>query len=124
MARSERSDGRGLLRLPFGLRREQSDFLSETNHEGEVTDFHFLGYYLRRMVSNDVGPPQVYIEIPKPLRVADLGEDVRDDAQDDESTPSRIRTCDLRIRSPLLYPAELWAQNYFYQQFIYYFQVS
>ncbi len=25
------------------------------------------------------------------------------------STPSRIRTCDLRIRSPLLYPAELWA---------------
>ena len=27
------------------------------------------------------------------------------------STPSRIRTCDLRIRSPLLYPAELWAQN-------------
>ena len=27
------------------------------------------------------------------------------------STPSRIRTCDLRIRSPLLYPAELWAQS-------------
>ena len=25
------------------------------------------------------------------------------------STPSRIRTYDLRIRSPLLYPAELWA---------------
>ena len=25
------------------------------------------------------------------------------------STPSRIRTCDLRIRSPLLYPTELWA---------------
>ena len=23
--------------------------------------------------------------------------------------PSRIRTCDLRIRSPLLYPVELWA---------------
>jgi hypothetical protein len=26
-----------------------------------------------------------------------------------DSTPSRIRTYDLRIRSPLLYPAELWA---------------
>ncbi len=25
--------------------------------------------------------------------------------------PSRIRTCDLRIRSPLLYPAELWAHS-------------
>ena len=25
--------------------------------------------------------------------------------------PSRIRTYDLWIRSPLLYPAELWAQN-------------
>ena len=25
------------------------------------------------------------------------------------NTPSRIRTYDLRIRSPLLYPAELWA---------------
>ena len=23
-------------------------------------------------------------------------------------TPSRIRTCDTRIRSPVLYPAELW----------------
>ncbi len=26
-------------------------------------------------------------------------------------TPGRIRTCDLRIRSPLLYPAELQAPN-------------
>jgi hypothetical protein len=26
-------------------------------------------------------------------------------------TPGRIRTCDLRIRSPLLYPAELQAHN-------------
>ena len=25
--------------------------------------------------------------------------------------PSRIRTCDLRIRSPLLYPTELWAHG-------------
>jgi hypothetical protein len=25
--------------------------------------------------------------------------------------PSRIRTCDLRIRSPSLYPTELWAQK-------------
>ena len=24
--------------------------------------------------------------------------------------PSRIRTCDLRIRNPLLYPTELWAR--------------
>ena len=27
------------------------------------------------------------------------------------SAPSRIRTCDLRIRSPALYPTELWAQH-------------
>ena len=26
-------------------------------------------------------------------------------------TPRRIRTFDLRIRSPTLYPAELWAQD-------------
>jgi hypothetical protein len=25
--------------------------------------------------------------------------------------PSRIRTCDLRIRSPSLYPSELWARD-------------
>jgi hypothetical protein len=29
--------------------------------------------------------------------------------QKELNTPSRIRTCDLRIRSPLLYPTELWA---------------
>ena len=27
-------------------------------------------------------------------------------------TPDRIRTCDLRLRRPLLYPAELRAHNY------------
>ena len=50
-------------------------------------------------------------ESPKPLAIADLDDDVRRDATDDESTPGRIRTCDLRIRSPLLYPAELRAQS-------------
>ena len=30
---------------------------------------------------------------------------------DFSGTPGRIRTCDLRIRSPLLYPAELQAQT-------------
>ena len=34
------------------------------------------------------------------------------------STPSRIRTCDLRIRSPLLYPAELWARVLFFEGFL------
>ncbi len=38
-------------------------------------------------------------------------EDAAGDATKNESTPSRIRTCDLRIRSPLLYPAELWARR-------------
>jgi hypothetical protein len=28
-----------------------------------------------------------------------------------DGTPGRIRTCDLRIRSPLLYPAELQAHQ-------------
>ena len=40
----------------------------------------------------------------KPLQIADLSDDMRDNATDDESTPDRIRTCDLRIRNPLLYP--------------------
>jgi len=43
-------------------------------------------------------------ESPKPLRVADLGDGVRVDAKGNESTPSRIRTCDLRIRSPRVTP--------------------
>ena len=35
---------------------------------------------------------------------------------DIESTPSRIRTCDLLIRSQLLYPAELSGQNRFFSK--------
>jgi hypothetical protein len=31
--------------------------------------------------------------------------------QEKGGTPGRIRTCDLRIRSPLLYPAELQAHK-------------
>ena len=46
---------------------------------------------------------------PKSLQVANLSDAVQGDATVSESTPSRIRTCDLRIRSPLLYPTELWA---------------
>ena len=30
--------------------------------------------------------------------------------QENGGAPSRIRTCDLRIRSPTLYPTELWAR--------------
>lgn len=30
------------------------------------------------------------------------------------STPSRTRTCDLRIRNPLLYPAELSGQRVYF----------
>ena len=33
-------------------------------------------------------------------------------SQPQKSTPGRIRTSDLRIRSPLLYPAELWARKW------------
>ena len=36
--------------------------------------------------------------------VANLGEEVRRGATECESTPGRTRTCNLRIRSPLLYP--------------------
>ena len=32
------------------------------------------------------------------------------ETQRNRDAPGRIRTCDLRIRSPLLYPAELRAQ--------------
>ncbi len=38
------------------------------------------------------------------LQVANLGEEVRRGATKCESTPGRTRTCNLRIRSPLLYP--------------------
>jgi len=41
---------------------------------------------------------------PNPLRVAGLCEDVRRGATKCESTPGRIRTCNQRIRNPLLYP--------------------
>ena len=36
---------------------------------------------------------------PNPLQVAELGDGVRSHASESESTPDRIRTCDLRIRS-------------------------
>jgi hypothetical protein len=45
--------------------------------------------------------------------ITGLDEAVQPDANRTRSTPSRIRTCDLRIRSPLLYPAELWAQFFY-----------
>lgn len=32
--------------------------------------------------------------------------------REEPNTPSRIRTYDLRIRSPLLYPTELWARRF------------
>ena len=32
-----------------------------------------------------------------------------------KSTPGRIRTCDLRIRSPELYPAELRAHSKYFR---------
>ncbi len=37
--------------------------------------------------------------VANPLRVADLGDDVREDEAENESTPGRIRTCDLPARS-------------------------
>ncbi len=41
---------------------------------------------------------------PKPLRIAELDEGVQKGAKDCESTPGRTRTCNQRIRNPLLYP--------------------
>ncbi len=38
------------------------------------------------------------------------------------NAPGRIRTCDLRIRSPLLYPTELRAQPFIKKRFIILFQ--
>ena len=35
--------------------------------------------------------------------------DVHDDDKRKSGAPNRIRTCDLRFRKPMLYPAELWA---------------
>ena len=52
---------------------------------------------------------EVQKKTPKPLQIADLSDEEHSNACECDSTPSRIRTCDLRIRSPLLYPAELWA---------------
>lgn len=37
--------------------------------------------------------------------------DVEEKTSQTESTPRRIRTSDRRIRSPMLYPAELWARD-------------
>ena len=46
----------------------------------------------------------------KPLCIAEDSETMRQDATQRENTLGRIRTCDLRIRSPLLYPTELRGQ--------------
>lgn len=43
----------------------------------------------------------------KVLQIEELCEDLRDNASEDESIPGRTRTCNLWIRSPLLYPVEL-----------------
>ena len=49
----------------------------------------------------------------KSLQMADLGAEKElmssNDIGKNSNTPDRIRTCDLRIRNPLLYPAELRA---------------
>ncbi len=51
----------------------------------------------------------------KPLQMADLGTErepmAPNDTGQESNTPGRIRTCDLRIRNPLLYPTELRALN-------------
>ena len=49
-------------------------------------------------------------ESPNPLRLASLGEAMRDSATPYDSTPGRTRTCNRRIRNPLLYPIELRAR--------------
>ena len=50
---------------------------------------------------------------PKPLQMVDLGTKKEPLSSTDigskTNTPGRTRTCDLRIRNPLLYPAELRA---------------
>jgi Phage integrase family len=49
-------------------------------------------------------PPPRNGTSPNSLRVAGLCEDVRRGASECDSTPGRIRTCNQRIRNPLLYP--------------------
>ena len=46
--------------------------------------------------------PEAQRESPKPLAIADLSDDVRGDATESESAPSRTRTLNLLIKSQLL----------------------
>ena len=46
--------------------------------------------------------PPAQEELPKPLQIKDLGDDVRRDAKDSESAPCRNRTYNLLIKSQLL----------------------
>ena len=40
-------------------------------------------------------------------KIRNIGLSLKDGGEPKNGAPDRIRTCDLRIRSPLLYPAEL-----------------
>ncbi len=46
---------------------------------------------------------------PNPLQNTGVSDVVRGEATESQNTPGRTRTCNLRIRSPLLYPVELRA---------------
>ena len=165
-------------------RRLESDFLTDTNHEGEITDFHSLRHTCGAWFAMSGAHPKVVQQVmrhstitltmdtyghlfpgqeadavigmrdllftlpealratgtddncqlgtgdaqraaretrrtdaracddrtmpaaqkksPKPLQIADLGDDVRRDAKENESRPGRTRTRDQGIMSPLL----------------------
>ena len=164
-------------------KREESDFLAVTNHQGEELDFHALrhttgswlalqgihpniiktvmrhstitltmdtyGHLLPDQHADAIGgmvnmlagiapaaatgtagkPPPVQRTVGTPndamecesVRAVDESADMRqtlefprrseDDEAENRNTPGRIRTCDRRIRNPLLYPAELRGQS-------------
>jgi integrase len=168
-------------------KREESDFLAVSNHDGETLDFHSLrhtcgswlalqgvhpnvvktvmrhstitltmdtyGHLLPDQHADAIGgmvnmlaektplaatgtagsPPPVQRTVGTPnhanecesVRGDDETADMRqtlefprkteDDAVKNGSTPGRIRTCDRRIRNPLLYPAELRGHVVFVQ---------
>ncbi len=175
--------------------RQQGDFLAETNHEGETTDFHCLRHTCGAWLAMTGAHPKVVQQVmrhqaitltmdtyghlfpgqeaeaisrmrqllgtprdsmeatgtddaaansrnqaqrqaqqtgrktlhgiasgcentptdsgednkPNLLLDADVSDTLREDATEDKNTPGRTRTCNLRIRSPLLYPVELRA---------------
>ena len=94
-----------LPELPEALRATGTDHAAADSPETALHLAQQLGRETPRSDAkgcDDRTKPAAQTESPKPLQIADLGDDVRSDAKENESRPGRTRTRDQGIMSPLL----------------------